>query len=178
MPILNNKKISGFTLLELLIVIAVIGLLASAVMVQFPNATKKARDVQRLQDMHQILLALRLYYSTYGRYPSISPDSCCDGWDEGPCGNNPFIGALVSSGLVTKVPTDPEGNPSNGCQGYSYYRYGAGSYGCDASRGPFFVLGIRDMKTTGRPYPESPGWSCPNRNWQNEFDWVTGGFEK
>lgn len=169
---------TGFTLIELLVVIAIIGLLASMVMVSFPGATKKARDAQRLIDMHQILTALTIYKANEGRYPSISSDSCCDGWDQGPCGTNPFIGALINSGTVTIVPTDPSGGSGTGCYGYSYCRYGAGSHGCDSSRGAFFVLGVRDMETTGRPHPDSPGWRCPNRNWQDEFDWVTGGFEE
>ena len=34
------------------------------------------------------------------------------------------------------------------------------------------------METSGNPHPNSPGWICPSRNWQDEFDWVTGAFEK
>jgi len=168
-----NKK--GFTLIELLVVMAIIGLLASVVLVSFPGATKKARDAERLQDMAQILTALRIYHTNEGRFPPISGDSCCDGWDQGACDSNPFIGALVTSGTATVVPVDPTG--ITGCEGYSYYRYGAGSYGCDASKGAYFVLGVRNMETQGRPFPESPGWNCPGRSWEVEFDWVTGGFE-
>ncbi len=137
----------------------------------------KARDARRLQEMRQIFLTLQLYYHTYDRFPGISADACCDGWDQGPCGNDPFIGALANEGLI-QTPTDPSGGTGTGCYGYNYYRYSAGSYGCDAARGAFFVLGVRNMETSARPHRDSPGWSCPNRNWQNEFDWVTGGFEK
>ncbi len=174
----NEKSKKGFTLIELLVVIAVISLLASVVMVAFPGATKKARDAERLQDTHQILTALLIYKTNEGRYPSISGDACCDGWDQGPCGTDPFIGALIDSGTATIVPTDPSGGSGTGCYGYNYYRYGAGNYGCDSSKGAFFVLGVRDMEASGRPHPDSLGWSCSGRNWQNEFDWVTGGFEK
>ena len=168
----------GFTLIELLVVIAIIGVLASVVLVSFPMAREKMRDAQRLQDVSQIITALRLYYTNEGRFPSISSDSCCDGWDQGPCGTDQtFIGQLISSGVVNTVPVDPLGGTGSGCYGYNYYRYNAGSYGCDASRGAFFVLGIRDMESSTRPHSESPGWSCSGRNWQNEFDWVTGQFE-
>ena len=178
----SEKSKKGFTLIELLVVIAVISLLASVVMVSFPGATKKARDAERLQDTHQILTALLIYKTNEGRYPSISGDVCCDGWDQGPCGTDPFIGALIDSGTATIIPTDPSGGSGTGCYGYEYHRYnctdgesGYPCYGCDR---PFFVLGVIDMETSGRPHSDSPGWSCPNRNWQNEFDWVTGGFEK
>jgi len=171
------KHNKGFTLIELLVVIAIIGLLSSVVLVSMGGVRAKARDARRLSDMRQILLALQLYYDKYERYPSISGDGCCDGWDQGPCAGDPFIGALTTEGLI-QTPTDPSGGSGTGCYGYAYYRYGAGSYGCDASRGAYFVLGVRDMETSGRPHPNSPGWSCPSRNWQNEFDWVVGGFEK
>ena len=172
------KTDKGFTLIELLVVIAIIGLLASIVLVSVQGIRAKARDARRLADMKQIVTALQMYYMEKGRYPSISSDACCDGWDQGPCADNPFIGALVSEGLMAKVPTDPSGGSGTGCYGYAYYRYSAGSAGCDPSRGNFFVLGVRDMETSGRPHPDSPGWRCPNRNWQNEFDWVIGAFEK
>lgn len=166
----------SFTLVELLVTIAIIGLLSSIVLVNIKNVIAKARDTRRLHDMRQIVTALKLYYAKYERYPSISGDGCCDGWDQGPCAGDPFIGALVTDGLI-QTPSDPRGGSGTGCYGYNYYRYSAGSYGCNTSKGAYFVLGVRDMETSGRPHPDSPGWSCPNRNWQNEFDWVVGEFE-
>ena len=177
MDIFKNKN-KSFTLIELLVVIAIIGLLASIVSVGIKEVRERSRDAVRLHDINQILIALRMYHDKYERYPNISGDSCCDGWDQGPCGEDPFIGALVTEELFQETPTDPIGGSGTGCYGYNYYRYGAGSAGCDSARGAFFVLGVRDMESSGRPHPDSPGWSCPSRNWQSEFDWVTGGFEK
>lgn len=177
---LNYRQKKGFTLIELLVVIAIIGILSSSILASVQSASKKARDARRLQDMKQIVTALQLYWDKYERFPSISSDSCCDGWDQGPCAaqpTSPFIGALATEGLL-QTPMDPVSGTGDSCYGYNYYRYNAGSYGCDASRGAFFVLGIRDVEMTGRPHPSSPGWSCPTRNWQNEFDWVVGAFEK
>jgi len=166
----------GFTLIELLVVIAIIGLLSSIVLVNMQGVRAKARDAKRLQDMKQIVTALQLYFNKYERYPNITADACCDGWDQGPCGTDPFIGALVAEGFL-KTPVDPAGGSGTGCYGYNYYRYDAGAYGCDAARGAFFILGVRDMETNGQPFPNSPGWNCPTRDWQGEFDWVLGGFE-
>ncbi|MBU4332570.1 type II secretion system GspH family protein [Patescibacteria group bacterium] len=176
---MNSKRLkSGFTLIELLVVISIIGLLSTLAIVALNNARAKARDAKRLVDMKQIQTALDLYYDANNRYPSISGDACCDGWDQGPCGADPFIGALVNEGLMSNVPTDPSGGSGTGCYGYAYYRYGAGSYGCDPLHGAYYVLGVRDMETSGRPHPNSPGWSCPSRDWQGEFDWVIGKFER
>jgi prepilin-type N-terminal cleavage/methylation domain-containing protein len=184
MDLKHNK---GFTIIELLVVIAVIGLLASIVLVSVDHGKKKARDARRLSDMRQILLALELYYDSNGHYPG-NTDNDCGGWDAGfnggPGSGDPFIRPLKDGGFI-ETPGDP--TATGKCGGYAYYRYGPGSGGCDPSRGAFFVLGIRDLETfTKDPnhpeigHPESPGWCCnPEiRNWQKEFDWVTGGFEK
>jgi prepilin-type N-terminal cleavage/methylation domain-containing protein len=63
-------KNKGFTLVELLVVIAIIGLLASIVLVSLNSARAKARDARRKADLHQIAIALEMYASEYGGYPS------------------------------------------------------------------------------------------------------------
>ena len=175
---LSHTSKKGFTLIELLVVIAIIGLLSSIVLVILKGTRDKARDVRRLSDMRQIRLALELYYDSNGNYPGNTDNDCSDwdaGFNGGPGSGDPFIQPLKDGGFI-KTPGDP--TATGNCGGYAYYRYGAGSYGCDASRGAYFVLGVRDMETSGNPHPSSPGWSCPSRNWQNEFDWVIGGFER
>ena len=169
-------KDEAFTLIELLVVVSIIGLLSSITLVSLKKALAKARDVRRLQEVNQITKALEIYHSTYGHYP-YNTDNDCGGWDAGNTTGDSFIQPLISSGITKNVPIDPISKTSCGW-GYAYYRYPAGCCGCDPSRGAFYVLGIRDLETSGRPYPDSPGWSCPSRNWQNEFDWVTGKFEE
>ncbi|MFH1956497.1 MAG: type II secretion system protein [Patescibacteria group bacterium] len=174
----KNKNL-GFTLIELLVVVAIIGLISSIVFASLSMARKKSRDARRLSDMKQIQTALEFYYDKYNRYPDISNDACCDGFDQGPCQGDPtFIGALVLEGFLPTPVADPSGGFGTGCYGYNYYRYSSGYSGCDSLRGNFYVLGVRDMETSGNPHPQSPGWSCTGRNWQDEFDWVTGRFEK
>lgn len=180
--------IKGFTLIELLVVIAVLGVLASGVVVAI-NPIKRineARDAQRLMIMGQIRNALSSYYVLHGNYPppnSGGDSSCtagCGDWEVAGCGV-PFIKALIDDGDLKTDMIDPtmNGKPT-ACHNIRYYRYGAGSDGCDSTRGDYYVLGITDMESTGNPHPKSPGWNCGpgNRNWQNEFDWVVGEFQK
>ncbi|MDD2934998.1 MAG: type II secretion system protein [Candidatus Pacebacteria bacterium] len=167
------KNNSGFTLIEILFVIGIISLLSSVILTNMHDARKMGRDAKRLIDMKEIQKALEFYYDENGRYPSSDVDGC-GGWD---VGNQDF--PFISGGLVQSMPNPPEDAVGTGnCNGYRYYRYSAGSYGCPVSKGAYYVLGVTDMETSARPHPESVGWSCPSRNWQNEMDWVIGRFER
>ena len=63
----NNKK--GFTLIEILIVVAIIGILASIVLVGLGPAQKQGRDVRRISDLKQVQVGLELYFHKCGYYP-------------------------------------------------------------------------------------------------------------
>lgn len=165
----------GFTLIELLVVISIIGLLASVVMASLIPARGKARDVRRLTDMNTIQTALEMYVSSHNSYPSSNNGNWESTGYDATAGVG-FLQALVSDG---ELPSGglKESNPSlNTATGnYAYYLYSAGSNGCSASRGAFYVLGIRSTDIYGaNPYPTSPGFTCSGRNWQLEFSWVTG----
>lgn len=64
----NHK--SGFTLIELMVVISIVTFIASLLLVSIKDARLKARDARRLSDMHQIQNALELYAQDFGNYPS------------------------------------------------------------------------------------------------------------
>lgn len=167
----NTKR--GFTLIELLVVISIIGLLSSIVLTSVNSARAKARDARRLTDMRTMQTALEFYYNQNNQYPG-SDNGGCGTWDTP--GNGTFITPLVSAGFLPSHLLDPRTNDN--CGNYRYYRYPAGYSNCDGAKGAFYVLGVVDMETSGNPYPGSPGWSCPFRNWQGEFEWVIGGFER
>lgn len=59
----------GFTLLELLIVIAIIAMLSSLGMITVGSQRKKANDARRRTDIHQLQVALEGYYTDHQRYP-------------------------------------------------------------------------------------------------------------
>lgn len=65
------KKYSqkGFTIVELLIVIVVIGILAALVLNTFSGVQKRARDTQRQTDINAIATQLEVYYNDKGGYP-------------------------------------------------------------------------------------------------------------
>lgn len=174
----------GFTLIELLVVIAIVSILSASIIAAINPAQKlkSSRDAIRLMTMGSIRTALASYYTLNGNYPppnSGGTSTCtasCGGWEIAGCGV-PFIQTLITSGDLGSDTRDPSMNGSPGpCYNLRYYRYAAGSYGCDPAKGDYYVLGIVDTESTTNPHPDSPGWSCPTRNWQGEFDWVTGSF--
>lgn len=63
------NKSRGFTLVELLVVISILGILASVGLVAFTSAQMRGRDAQRKSNLKEISSALELYYSDYGKYP-------------------------------------------------------------------------------------------------------------
>ncbi len=61
---------SGFTLLEILVVIVIIGVLAGVVMVSVSNARSKSRDAKRAADIRQTITALDQFLIQHGTYPT------------------------------------------------------------------------------------------------------------
>lgn len=77
--IFDKKNKKGFTLLELLVMISIIGLLATFAVVAVQNARIKARDSRRLHDVKQITKALEMYNDEFKEYPceNIDPAHMC-----------------------------------------------------------------------------------------------------
>ena len=118
-----NKKIpstkfgAGFTLLELLIIIAIIGLLSSIVLVALGSSRARARDSKRLFDLQQMRTGLELYYAEDQGYPEDSA------WNNAALSNNQL--ACNGRGFFV-IPDDPQGfsyiytadgNTTAGCGG-------------------------------------------------------------
>ncbi len=61
----------GFTIVELLIVVVVIGILAAIVIVVYGNITSSAKDTRLLDRGKKISKAIELYYVDRGYYPPI-----------------------------------------------------------------------------------------------------------
>ena len=65
---ISQSKQKGFTIVELLIVIVVIGILAAISIVAYNNVTQKARDDERVSDARNIVNALASYNSEKGEW--------------------------------------------------------------------------------------------------------------
>ena len=65
----RQRTQSGFTLTELLVVVAVLALLILATFRLFNRDVDKARDAQRKKDLKELKLAMEDYYNDHGSYP-------------------------------------------------------------------------------------------------------------
>lgn len=65
----NLKNLRGFTVLELLIVIAMMVLLMGMVLVGLNNSRKNARDQERISNIKRVQIGLSQFYQVCGHYP-------------------------------------------------------------------------------------------------------------
>ena len=79
---LKNKKYGGFTLLEMLVVVLIIGILAGIALPQYEKAVTKARVASILPIMRRWYDALQEYKLQHGSYLT-EYDNCPDGSDLG-----------------------------------------------------------------------------------------------
>lgn len=93
------KLNEGFTLVELLIVIAIIGILSTLLTANFIGVRQRSRDSQRKSNLRQIQSALELYRADQGSYPTILKN----------CGNSLKSPDCTSSTYINNIPIDPNG---------------------------------------------------------------------
>ena len=62
----QNKK--GFTLIEVLVVVLIIGILTSIALPQYTKSVEKSRAMKAVSALKDILTAQQAYYTTYGKY--------------------------------------------------------------------------------------------------------------
>lgn len=147
----------GFTIVELLIVIVVIGILASITVVAYNGVQGNARDTDRLSDMDRIRDALERYRLENGTYPNEAGAS----WEYSTADPQNFIADLKPY-LSGNTPVDPANTAS---RYYYYYRYEPGTSGwgvtCPLNRGAYYVLGIASLESK-KGTDVSSGWNCEN----------------
>jgi general secretion pathway protein G len=84
----NRKQDAGFTLLELMIVMAIIGILATLAVPSFIGALKSAREAVLKEDLHVMRAAIDSYTMDKQKAPQSLDD-------------------LIQSGYLRSIPEDP-----------------------------------------------------------------------
>ncbi len=85
----------GFSLVEVIIIIVILGFLATIVVASSEAARQKARDEARLGDLRTIQIGLALYHDVNRAYPPGNDISA--------------LTILVDQKYIPSIPTDPSG---------------------------------------------------------------------
>lgn len=118
-------KSRGFTLIEILISVAIIGVLATIGIMSYSKAQSIARDSKRKQDLTNLKTALELYKQRNGEYPpgaatgAAAYSSNLPSWDT-------FKNILVPTGAgtiqyINTLPQDPSLCSGVSCSYYYLY---------------------------------------------------------
>ncbi len=103
----KRKKEAGFTLLELMIVIVILGILGAIVAPQFMGEPHKARVLQAQMQIENLGTSLQKYYLDNGYYPST--EQGLEALTE-----IPTLGKIPknypANGYISEIPLDPWGN--------------------------------------------------------------------
>ncbi len=154
------KSGAGFTLLELLLVIAIVGILSSVTVTNLSQLKAKARDANRISDVEQIQKVVEIYFDDHGEYPNT------------PCYGLPAIVICSSalnpgvwiSDLNMTLPNDPihgqEGHISDYTDDVHSYIFTRSATGSPEKY--YYILfkreaGAQTEECEGFPFN---GWSC------------------
>lgn len=85
---MKNQRQKGFTLIEMMLVFALIGILLGLGLPQYTNATKRAREAVLKEDLFQMRKLIGQYYLDKGQYPAS-------------------LQTLVDEDYLYKIPVDP-----------------------------------------------------------------------
>ena len=128
----KQKQANGFTLIEVMVVVAILGILAAIVVPKIMGRPDDARIVAAKQDIGAITQALKLYRLDNATYPST--EQGLQALIAKP-GSQPIPLNWKSGGYLDKIPKDPWGHEyqmlSPGVQG----EIDVFSYGADGQQG-------------------------------------------
>ncbi len=102
------KKISGFTLIEVMVVVVILGILAAVIVPKIMNRPDEARSIAAKADIGGIMQALKLYRLDNTFYPAT--DQGLQALVSKPA-TNPIPGNWKTGGYLERLPNDPWGRP-------------------------------------------------------------------
>jgi prepilin-type N-terminal cleavage/methylation domain-containing protein len=107
-PVKTYKPTSGFTIVEIMIALAIVAIFVTMPILAYSNYARSQRDIKRKSDINQIQQVLEQYKASTGTYPTT------DNFDT----------VLVTNGYLPELPKDPtEGKTVSGTDLLYTYEY-------------------------------------------------------
>lgn len=146
------KKPTGFTIIELLIVIAVMAILAAIVVVGWNGVSVQSRNTARANELETWKSTFELYKTRFSTYPSQATGSYCLGssFSTGKCADTSSSTAptvAASTGLMNELKRVSPTLPSVSTSAVATYA------------GPYAIIGATDIKLIGAFESNN---SCPD----------------
>jgi general secretion pathway protein G len=102
---------AGFTLIEIMVVILILGLLATLVVQSLRGATDKAKHTKAMADIAELKTALDRYYIDNGSYPSSDQGLAALVSPPSQVAQNGQPSNYEEGGYIRRIPNDPWNNP-------------------------------------------------------------------
>jgi type II secretion system protein G len=155
----QNKALikKGFTLVELLVVVSIIGLLSTIAIVSLNNSRQNARDAKRIADIQRMAVALEMYFDDNGYYP---PSPCwfdCNGWAHSYHDSWATLQTALSP-YMNKLPVDPINSACAPWGGPTCHSYAYGNVGRDTYPATYDLAVL--LETPSHPL------SCEKKGWK------------
>lgn len=156
---------SGFTIVEIMIVVLVIGILASIVIVSYNQVQARSRDSKRKADVSNMIKALEIYYGDNGSYPIASTTNSSVGsiwYSSDTTSWNTFKTAMT--GAIDIFPSDPSnigGDVTSLSSAHNYAYYANTSNSCNVAAGQMYIIVYRYEVT---PKESAIDGSCTSNN--------------
>ena len=130
----NGHRNAGFTLIELMVVIVILGVLAGLIVPRIMGRPDEARQLKAKMQIESLETALKLYKLDNGAYPSTDQglEALVSAPDTPPVPRKWREGGYLEKG---KVPTDPWGNTFVYLSPGVHDDYDIASYGADGVSG-------------------------------------------
>lgn len=127
-----SKNRQGFTVVELMVVVSIIGILSTVTYASFSQAQKKARIAKRVSDLKQMQVALEYYYAVNKAYPDSGGVWITECVEFNGNGNNVIPGLVPN--YIASIPKDPKSSATSGANRpmwgncYMYINYNTQGY--------------------------------------------------
>ena len=126
------RRDAGFTLIEIMVVIAIIGILATLIVPKIMGRPDEARATAAKHDVGTLVQAFKLYRLDIGRYPTT--EQGIKALVEKPT-SEPVPQNWKTGGYLDTVPKDPWGNPYQYANPGTRSEIDVFSYGADGKPG-------------------------------------------